>query len=321
MIISFVDDGRMLSESWGSLRHDQRRRFNLFRDISKIMLSLSRTPLPRIGSLTLDNDGVIQLTNRPLTLRLQTLENEGIPTIPRQSTYSSVEPYLLDLLGCHDSRIYHQPNSIHSHADGEQQLAALTMMRAALHHFVSREYRDGPFVLTLTDLHQSNIFVEEEWHITSLIDPEWACSFPIELQGPPYWLSGRAVDDIEHGEPLETFERTVTEFITIFAEQERLTRGGDSTVLFQTPIMRRCWDRGSFWYFHAVHSPKGLYRIFNEHVQRMYCEEHCTKGVFDRVVSPYWTVGADKVIEQKIKDEEVYRDRLRDRFNRTCAGG
>lgn len=90
-----------------------------------------------------------------------------------------MEPYILDLLQCHDNRIYYQPNAIHDLDDGQEQLAALTMMRGLLHHFVSRQYRNGPFVLTLTDLHPSNIFVDEEWHITCLIDLEWACSFPI----------------------------------------------------------------------------------------------------------------------------------------------
>lgn len=43
----------------------------------------------------MNNKGFIFLTNRPLTLRLQTFENEGIPvTITRGTTYSSVEPYL-----------------------------------------------------------------------------------------------------------------------------------------------------------------------------------------------------------------------------------
>jgi len=72
------------------------------------------------------------------------------------------------------------PADIHDLDDGQQQLAALTMMRGVLHHLVSREYRNGPFVLTLTDLHQSNIFVDDKWHITSLIDLEWACS-PLRL--------------------------------------------------------------------------------------------------------------------------------------------
>ncbi|OJJ36408.1 hypothetical protein ASPWEDRAFT_49912 [Aspergillus wentii DTO 134E9] len=196
-------------------RTDKTRRRNLFSDLANIMLSLSRIKLPRIGSLTMNNDGVIRLTNRPLTLRLQTLENEDIPTIPRNSTYESVEPYLLDLLQCHDNRINYQPNAIHNLTDGQEQLAALTMMRGTLHHFISRQYRNGPFVLTLSDLHPSNIFVDEEWHIISLIDLEWACSFPIELQTPPYWLTD------------------------VFGEQE----GPDER---QADIMRKCWERKSF---------------------------------------------------------------------------
>lgn len=95
------------------------------------------------------------------------------------------------------------------------------MMRAILPQFISRDYRHGPFVFTLTDLHQSNIFVDDKWNITGLIDLEWACSLPIELQSPPYWLSGRSVDDIEHGEPLETFGLVVTEFLETFEREER----------------------------------------------------------------------------------------------------
>lgn len=106
MIISFVNNGQMLSDSWAMhLLEDKARRQTLFRDLANIMISLNRTRLPQIGSLTLSNNGIISLRNRPLTLRLQTFENEGIPTIPRDSTYQAVEPYILDLLQCHDNRI------------------------------------------------------------------------------------------------------------------------------------------------------------------------------------------------------------------------
>jgi hypothetical protein len=47
------------------------------------------------------------------------------------------------------------------------------------------------------DLYQNNIFVDENWYITLLIDLEWACSLPIEMLYPPYWLTGMAVDRIE----------------------------------------------------------------------------------------------------------------------------
>ncbi|KAE8152478.1 hypothetical protein BDV25DRAFT_150937 [Aspergillus avenaceus] len=312
MIISTVKNGQMLSNTWTTyLLEDKTRRTTLFRGLANIILALNQTRLPRIGSLTLSDNGVISVTNRPLTLRLQTFENEGIPTIPRASTYPTVEPYILDLLQCHDNRIHYQPNAIHSTNDGQEQFAALTMMRGLLHQFVSRQYRDGPFVLTLTDLHASNIFVDEDWNITSLIDLEWACSFPIELQTPPYWLTRRPIDDMEHGEHLQLFDKVLNEYIDIFEEQETKLKGPNA---FQAPIMRQCWIKGSFWYFQAVHSPKGLLRVFNEHVQRRFCEAHCTQRVFDQTVSPYWCIGAEDYIHKRVEEEQEYKDRLRRRF-------
>ncbi|KAJ5900366.1 uncharacterized protein N7473_004436 [Penicillium subrubescens] len=313
MIISFVESGSMLSNTLSKfLLTDKTRRQALFSDLAKIMLTLNQNEFSRIGSLTLDDDGLIHLKNRPLTLRLQTFENEGIPTIPRNSTYQCVEPYILDLLQCHDNRLHYQPNAIHDLQDGQEQLAALTMMRSLLPRFTSRQYRDGPFLLTLTDLHPSNIFVDEDWHITCLIDLEWACTFPIELQTPPYWLTGRPIDDIEHGEHLQNFQSVISEFIEAFEQQEKSAR---TVVTSQAEIMGKCWDRGSFWYFQAVHSPKGLLRVFNEHIQRIFCEEHCTQRIFDRTVSPYWSVDAGNFIRAKVEEDADYKDRLRTRFD------
>jgi hypothetical protein len=91
--------GEPLHQSWEAHRHDEFYRSRLFHSLARISLSLNKTPLPRIGSLTFDSRGIISLSNRPLTLYLQMLENEGIPSgIPRQRTYASVEPYISDLL-------------------------------------------------------------------------------------------------------------------------------------------------------------------------------------------------------------------------------
>ncbi|KAI9807648.1 MAG: hypothetical protein M1825_005589 [Sarcosagium campestre] len=311
LIISRLEQGSMLSNTWAAQRHDKTRRSNLFHGLARIILSLGRKPLERIGSLTLDDDGVVTLTNRPLTLRLQTLENEGIQTgISRTSTYPSVEPYVLDLLSCHDNRIHQQPNSIHNVDDGEQQMAALTMMRALLHHFTLPGHRHGPFAFTLTDLHASNIFVDDDWHITGIIDLEWACSMPKELQLPPYWLTDRGIDQMRPGEHLEEFRDVLIEYLEAFEHEERALTGNASNAL----IMREGWEAGSFWYFLAVESPKGLLRVFSQHVQRLFCVEHCTSSIFDHVVAPYWSVGATKVIEQKLDDEIRYKDQLQRLF-------
>ncbi|KAL2256486.1 hypothetical protein VTK26DRAFT_1597 [Humicola hyalothermophila] len=184
-IVEYVRTGRMLSETWKDGCGDRNKRTALFRDLSRIMLSLAQTRFPKIGSLRLDDHGVVSLTNRPLTLKLHQLENEGISTgIPRDLTYPTTDTYLSDLLACHNNRIRHMPNSILGDADARAQLSALTMMRAIMPHFTDRELRQGPFPLMLTDLHSSNIFVDDDWRVTSLVDLEWACALPPEMLHP-----------------------------------------------------------------------------------------------------------------------------------------
>ncbi|KAL5335569.1 hypothetical protein BJX70DRAFT_313637 [Aspergillus crustosus] len=183
LIMDYVGDSevQMLSDSWDDQRDDRTKRTNLFKGLSRVILSLSQVPLPRIGSWTLDPGGVLRLSNRPLTLRLHQLENAHIPSnISRDLTYSSSEAYYHDQLSCHDSRIRHQPNSVSDEDDGRAQMARLTLMRALLPHFLDRSHREGPFLYRLTDLHPSNIFLDSNWHIKCVIDLEWASSLPAE---------------------------------------------------------------------------------------------------------------------------------------------
>lgn len=268
---------------------------NLFRDLSRILLSLGKIPHPRIGSFTIDHEGFISLSNRPLTLRLQWLENQGIPTdIDRQTTYSTVEIYVLDLLSYHDNRLIHQPNSINDLVDGRKQMAAIVLMRSVLQQFIVS--RRGPFIFTLTDMHRSNIFVDQDWHITSLIDLEWACSLPAEMQQPPYWMTGRDVDDLT-GDELEEFSRVRDEFMTIYQEEERAGREGFG----RSQIMQRSWQLGGFWYFHALASTKGFYNLYLQHIQSRF-----RKDLPYEEVSPFWHQDAEQILQSKLDHRQKY---------------
>lgn len=317
LLMDYIEEteGKMLSESWDILRHDQDRRINLFRDLSRIMLSLASLPLPRIGSFTIDDRGMLGLTNRPLTLRLQDLENGGVPTeIDRNLTYSTTEAYLLDLLACHDNRIRHQPNSIRDKYDGQAQLAALTIMRAICRNFVRSDLRHGPFILMLTDLHQSNIFVDSNWNIKRLIDLEWACSLPIEMLHPPHWLTSRGVDQLERGDHLDAYESVRAEFADVFEEQERLFYPTHMNPLSYAQIMRKGWAIGNFWYFQSLNNPRGLYNIFLQHIQPKFGDSRGASSMFDQVVAPYWSNDMASVVAMKIKDKGIYDDQLRKEF-------
>lgn len=316
LVMEYIGDSevQMLSGTWDEHRHQQDKRTNLFKGLSCIMLSLSRTPLPRIGSWTLDTNGVLRLSNRPLTLRLHQLENGGIPTnISRSLTYSTADAYYLDLLSCHDCRIRCQPNSINDADDGRDQMARLTMMRALLPHFSNRDLRDGPFFYRFTDLHPSNIFVDSEWNVKFVIDLEWACSLPAETLRPPYWLTGRSVDELT-GENLETFRDVYEEFVDIFEEEEKLFPPINNDYSYRTNLMRNGWQVGNFWYFHALDSPKGLFNLFRQHVYPIFAHSDRVTSDFPRVVSDFWAPDVEDVIVAKLRDKEEYDRTLCERF-------
>lgn len=59
MLLEHIEEskGKMLSTEWFTKNDDATLRRNFFRDLSRIMLSVSRVPVPVIGSFIIDNDG------------------------------------------------------------------------------------------------------------------------------------------------------------------------------------------------------------------------------------------------------------------------
>lgn len=98
-------------------------------------------------------------------------------------------------------------------------------------------------------------------------------------------------------------------------EAEEIARNG---ALLRGPVMRHVWETGSFWYFNAVGIRKGVYRVFNMHVQPLFNKEHCGGTVFDRVFFWYWGVGAEGLIEKKLKDKEDYVARVKEVFEKAA---
>ncbi|KAI9730802.1 MAG: hypothetical protein M1818_008082 [Claussenomyces sp. TS43310] len=317
LLMDYIEEaeGQMLSETWEEKRHDKHRREILFRDLSKIMLSVGRTSLPRIGSFTIDDHGIISLTNRPLTLELQQLENEDVQVgIPRDRTYTTTNAYVMDLLTCHRNRLISQLNAVNSSGDCMSQMSALIIMTAIAGQYFQRELCDGPFVLSLTDLHPSNIFVDKDWHVTRLIDLEWACVRPLEMQHPPYWLSGHAVDAIDVG----TYNTSREEFLTALVQgqfnESCVTKGKDVDSIQYARTMQQGWENKNFWYSLALDSITGLHSIFYDHIQPRYDTSHVDDAKYYQIVSQYWDVNAKEFIVQKLEDKESYDKRLEYEF-------
>jgi len=256
----------------------------------------------------MDEDGYLSLSNRPLSLEVQQLENEQIPVdIHRNKTHISVESFIHDSISLHESRLRYQPNAINSLEDGFYQTSALMVMRSIWHLFFRRDLRRGPFFLTLTDLNQSNLFIDSDWNIVGIIDLEWACCHPIEMIHPPYWLTNQAIDQIS----LDDYEVLHAEFMNIFAEEEQKH---DMKVPFPLyPIVRQGLENGTFWYSLALTSPSALFTIFYDYIQPKFSKSH-DDPAFWRITMPYWSFNTFEFIEQRVKDKEQYDVSLREAF-------
>ena len=307
----------MLSSTWLQDHGNAQLRANLFRDLSRILLSVTRLPLPRIGSFMIDNDGFLQLTNRPLSLEIQDLENERIPTnMARDYTYCTVNSYVMDILGVHNSRLINQPNAVNDTGDYLYQASALTAMQATIPSFFQRKFDRGPFVLSLTDLHPSNIFVDENWHITALIDLEWACVRPIELFKVPIFTA-QAVDEIAAAP--DNYEKVQAEFIEhlIVGEEKRSgptdLNSNDGETRLSTIIKKR-WESGTFWYSLALASPTGLFSIFYKQIQPRFLKHCSEQDTFHQVMPWYWSQDFVRIGANKLSDKKEYDIQLEQEF-------
>ncbi|KAL8679176.1 MAG: hypothetical protein Q9186_004520 [Xanthomendoza sp. 1 TL-2023] len=310
----------LLSEHWAgqNKEHDGQRRANFFRDLSRIILDLARVPFPRIGSLVLDHKGIVQLGNRPLNFRLQQLENKSVPTdIDRDTTYDNTEVYFSCLLACHDNQILHQENSILSQSDRETQLAVLAAMRALLSNYATRRFRDGPFFFNLIDIHPNNVFVDANWRIKCLIALEWACVRPVETLLAPVWVTGKRVDQMPPGEHLDAYYVILEEFFDAFdREQKCFPPMQNSDVSLATDIVRKGFETGHFWFFHALDNPKVACNLFFQHILPIFAKTISENSVagFKECLAQFWKRDSKEIIDKKLRDGNLYKRKLTNTF-------
>lgn len=308
--------GESLAKRWEDRRHDERYRQNLCRSLAGICLSMNRIPLPRIGSLYFKPSGAITLSNRPLHLHIDLLESQGVPSgMPRDRTYTAVEAYLSDILALHDSRIMHQPNAVLDEEDDRTQLAALTALRATMHHFITPCHRDSPIHLSLTDLRPPNFFVDEAGNVTTVIDLEFACARPASMQLPPYWLTSASLDALAEA-GTDEHDAVLQEYVDIYAAEEE-RRNGDTPY---ATMLRRACDSGAFWYTHALMAPNHTSHIFKHRIHPRYGGK-VEESVFNHVFSRYWSVDSEDVVRTRAESADRYKSRIRQAFSHDFRGG
>ncbi|KAI6765033.1 hypothetical protein HG531_012132 [Fusarium graminearum] len=313
MLLEYIgpETGEMLSLTWFDHWSDTARRKNLFAGMSRIMLSLARVPQQKIGSFRFNTlDCTIALSNRPLMCSLAIFEQQGTPrTIRQDQVYQNTDSFVSDMLTLHDNHLIHNPHAVRDEEDAEERITLRTLLRVLAHFFVLPERRSGPYLLQLTDFHQSNIFVDKEWNVTCMIDLEWICALPVEMMRVPFWLTNRRFERIvDH---YKDFDDARKEFLSSMDQElEHVEVEHDIQI---TRTMRQSWDSKGVWYWACIESTNGWLFVLEDHIIPMFSS---VKGLVDDLKQMYffWQKDARKHIETKAADERRYQLKLRSLF-------
>ena len=209
----------------------------------------------------------------------------------------------------HDHRFLSQPNAVFDENDCRAQMTVKTLLRVLSHRYIDRELRNGPFPLQLTDFHASNLFVDDEWNVTALIDLEWLCALPPEMLDVPYWLTGCAIDGIK-GDKFEPFGQIRQEFVRVFEEEEQATKAITWHGRTLSKIMQHVWQTKGVWFWHCLSSVNAMYILLEAHlVPTLSVEE-------ERLISRFWCKDSGDTVQSKVADREAYDEELRSLFGK-----
>lgn len=306
------ETGKMLSVTWAQHMKDPDRQSRLFRGMARIMLSLARLPQPYIGSFRFNpNDGTVTLSNRPLTCTTMIFENSGTPrTIQPRQLYQSTDSFASDMLTLHDNYLLHYRHAVRDEEDARERMTIRTLLRAVTHHFILPDRRDGPFLLQLTDFHQSNIFVDDDWNVTCLIDLEWICALLAEMLAVPYWLTNCSIDGIIDDE-YERFDAARQAFLAaVDDEVKSLPPQHDIPI---TRTMRDSWTSKAVWFWACIRSINAWLFVFEDHILPKFSANKALVSDMEQA-SAFWRENVQDVVRAKVADEEKYQAELKSLF-------
>ncbi|KAM5439288.1 hypothetical protein MferCBS31731_004710 [Microsporum ferrugineum] len=258
------DDLKPLSEKLGMRHNDVQLHFdkfiqksktqNLYRSFAKVMMSLAKIPQPRIGSWTIDNNGQLSLSNRPLLPHITKFENWGIPSgIPRETTYTNTDSFYNDCIGVYDNRLEHQRNIVKHEREVWDAAAKMVYMRSYLPRFADYSLRQGPFFMQFGNMPSHNILVDKEWNVKQFIDVQGICSLPIELLLPPPWMTGKDLGNLLSTEK-DRLNICYRQFTNTLRHEEAKNPLLPNGKLHSDTLLRTLLS-DKFWFLHSLQTP------------------------------------------------------------------
>jgi len=137
-------------------------------------------------------------------------------------------------------------------------------------------------------------------------------SYPIIYQ------TSQGVDHLT-GRSFTEYDEVREEFMEAFEHEEKLQNKEklhmiDKDDVPRARIMRRAWETGAFFYFHALDSTTGLFNLWGRNIQPRFSNVGNINNELNRLLAPYWCAEAENVVAAKMKDRGIYNEQLRAMF-------
>ena len=241
-----------------NIEEDQLRM--LYTQLAKILLQLSRSEFPKIGSLGQVDDFSWEVTRRPLSMnmnelvRLGTLPRSKLP--PLDATFETASSYIETLAQLNIQHLLHQRNdAVQSADDCRRKFVArqLFYMLARDKKLSLPSFENGPYKLWCDDFRPANVLLNEDMHIAGVVDWEFTYAAPVEFSyAPPWWL---LIEKPEYwSDGIEDWARVFDRRLKTFLAAMRYCEDMDDHYSQRrlSDQMQQSWESGDFWVVYAI---------------------------------------------------------------------
>ncbi|KAH0539145.1 hypothetical protein FGG08_004317 [Glutinoglossum americanum] len=315
MIMEYIDGVSLFTVDFDGL--DDKQRTHLHGQLADIFIQLHLQQFDRIGSLTLDRDDSSWTfgESRPLTIDINDQEIDGLDVariIGPDQTYGSTIDYIYTLMQLVFNQFLRGRHSVYSEKDARWELYGLHKFRALLMEYVLPEYNHGPFVLMHGDFRSSNIMMDENLNIVSVIDWEWSRTVPAQLFVPPEWLTGYEVNGLLSVYNKLHYMRELFNFRSAVWDRERsLKQENALPAVPLSKLWRTVDDDATFFIAHALLRFHVLGDIYWDCLDRRYYGTD-PEGRINDFYDAQATECQLEIVKKKLDDLAIYKKELED---------
>ena len=289
-----------------------------YRDMADILIELSTRRFGKIGGVIRDEHMKWQVGKRAVTMNLNALVSCGNypPDALPQDTFSTANEYFVALAEVHLTHLRMQRNdAIEDEADCRRKFVARCLFRRIAQNFSNATDNHGPFPLYCDDLRPSNVLVDQDLNVRSVIDWEYCYAAPVKLTySSPWWLLLNHPDDWEEDLDgvLDDFLPRHDLFLRVLQEpeDERIRSGCLTLSQRLSPRMAESLRNGQFWFCRTVTSSFGFDDIYWRFIDRIYHGEFTSIGDRIRLLSTQEQADLEPLVRLKMQhaDEQTLDD-------------